>query len=205
MAKDFSPTRLDVAAFALQNASLSGSDSGSGALQKYERLAQDWQGLSEQALAQVAVAWQARGEMRAGQGATQAVWLHLQAKAHLQQTCQRCLQAVGVPVDVDYSFRFVADEATAEREDADSQEDLLVLSRQFNLLELIEDELLMELPLVALHEVCPVELPHQAVSPGFEPEPASGESGAGEQLASAPASGKPNPFAVLATLKIPPR
>lgn len=57
---------------------------------------------------------------------------------------------------VDRSFRFVPDEETAELEDDDSDEDVLALSSEFNLLELIEDELLMEVPVVPRHEVCPV-------------------------------------------------
>ncbi len=202
MHKDFSPTRLDVAAFAEQQSSLTGADDGLAALQKYERLAQDWQGLEPDAIAAISVHWQAQGSMQHGPGTTREVWLTLQAKAHLQQTCQRCLQAVGVPVEIERSYRFVADEATAERDDAEVEEDLLVTSRQFNLQDLVEDELLMELPLVALHEVCPVQLPTQAVSPGFE-EPAV-PSTAGADAPSLGSSGKPNPFAVLASLKLPP-
>ncbi len=44
------------------------------------------------------------------------------------------------------SFRFVADEATAEALDEECDEDLLALSREFDLRELIEDELLMACP-----------------------------------------------------------
>jgi uncharacterized protein len=60
--------------------------------------------------------------------------------------CQRCLTPVDVPLDVERSFRFVADEATAEALDDECDEDLLALSREFDLRELIEDELLMACP-----------------------------------------------------------
>jgi len=49
---------------------------------------------------------------------------------------------------VDRDFRFVPDEATAMAEDDEAEEDLLVLSGEFDLLALVEDELLMDLPLV---------------------------------------------------------
>jgi uncharacterized metal-binding protein YceD (DUF177 family) len=69
--------------------------------------------------------------------------------------CQRCLTPVDVPLAVERSFRFVADEATAEALDDESEEDLLALSREFDLRELIEDELLMALPVVPRHDECP--------------------------------------------------
>ena len=206
MSKEFSPKRLDVGLFALQEASLSGADADREVLQKYERLAEDWQGLEPQFIEKLAVRWQASGAQRPGQGGTRDAWLHLEAQAHLQQTCQRCLQPVEVPVELTRDYRFVADEATAEREDADCEEDLLVLSRHFNLIELVEDELLMELPLVALHDVCPVQLPTVAVSQGFEAAAGAEQATSGKpdgDAADKPAS-KPNPFAVLATWKVPP-
>ena len=100
-------------------------------------------------------------------------------------TCQRCLAPVDVPLEVDREFRFVADEATAEALDDESEEDLLAMSREFDLRELIEDELLMALPLVPRHEECPA--PVQMASSDEDFEEASAE--------------KPNPFAALAALK----
>jgi len=61
---------------------------------------------------------------------------------------------------------------------------LLVLSSEFDLMALVEDELLMDLPLVPMHEACE-----------SEHVPTSDDSD-GPAVA-----GKPNPFAVLAALK----
>ena len=83
------------------------------------------------------------------------------------------------------SFRFVETEELAQAQDDEAQEDVLVLSRAFNLLELIEDELLLAVPLIPKHEVCPVAVKLAVADPGFE--------AALEQ--------KVNPFAVLAGLK----
>ena len=114
------------------------------------------------------VTWQATGEMRAGaSGGAPAVWLHLHAEASIPLTCQRCLGPVDKPLLVDRWFRFVADEATADAEDEDSEEDVLVFQPAFNLRELVEDELIMAQPLVPMHEVCPVGAP--ASWPGFAP------------------------------------
>ena len=81
--------------------------------------------------------------------------MHLFARAAITRECQRCLQPVALDLTVDRWFRFVADEATAAALDADSEDDVLVLSRHFDLAELIEDELLLALPLVPKHEPCP--------------------------------------------------
>ena len=132
--------------------------------------------------------WLVTGEQRPGQrGAEPSVWLHLQAQVVLPLTCQRCLAPVDTPMAVDRWFRFVADEATAAAEDEDSDEDVLALEPRPSLRELIEDELLMELPLVPMHDSCPQAPAALAASddPGMD---------AGEPA-------RRNPFAELARLK----
>ena len=118
------------------------------------------------------VEWRANGE------SPDVLVLSLQSK--VQMKCQRCLNAMEESVNVSYRFQFVKDEAAAQAYDEESDEaDALVHSRQFDLQELIEDEMLMALPLVSLHEVCP-------------------SAGA---VAFLPADAKPNPFAALKNLK----
>lgn len=184
--RDFRPERLDVAAFALVSGRLQGDDS----LQKYKRLLQEASDNQPDVGTTHTVQWQAQGELvetaaGSGVGSAAQVWLHLQAQATLPQICQRCLADVDLTLDVDRAYRFVADEATAEAQDDDCEEDVLALSREFNLMELIEDELLMALPLVPRHEVCPVQPKMAVADEDFD-------SSGGE---------KPNPFAVLGTLK----
>ena len=177
MTREFSPQRLDVKAFAQAGARLSSHDS----LLKYERLAQEARGLHPDLI----VDWEARGEVRSALGGISQVWLHLKVRASFPMECQRCLTPVDVPLEVDREFRFVADEATAEALDDESEEDLLALSREFDLHELIEDELLMALPVVPRHDECPVNVPMASSDDDFEE--ASAE--------------KPNPFAALAGLR----
>lgn len=179
MKQEFVAARLDVKAFAQAAGEIAGQD----LLSKYERLMSETQGLG----ADVAVNWSATGELRAASGGQEQVWLHLTATTCLPLTCQRCLGPVDVPVTIDRSFRFVADEAAAEAQDEEAEEDVLALSHDFNLQNLIEDELLMALPLVPRHEACPVEVKLEVADPDFEARSAE----------------KPNPFAVLAKLQGP--
>jgi uncharacterized protein len=113
------------------------------------------------------------------------IWLHLQARAVLPLTCQRCLGPVDMAVEVERPFRFVQDEAIAMAQDDQSEEDLLALSRSFDLIELIEDELLMDLPVAPRHDVCPVPVTLAVADADFE---------AAEQE-------KENPFAMLERLR----
>ena len=178
---NFRAERLDVAGLARVGGSLKGHT----ALQKYERLMQD---ICRQELdlgSDFEVVWQATGELRNLAGNTAQTWLHVKASGKLPQICQRCLSEVVTSLEVDRSYRFVADETTAEALDDSCEEDLLALSREFNLVELIEDELLMALPLVPMHETCPKQPKMTVADADFE-----------QQMHE-----KSNPFAVLESLK----
>ncbi|MGS0753455.1 YceD family protein [Roseateles sp. GG27B] len=71
--------------------------------------------------------------------------------------------------------------------DADSEDDVLVLPRYLDAQELVEDELLLALPLVPRHEQCPQPL----ALPAAELLP-DGED----------ADALPHPFAALAALRV---
>jgi len=178
MKKEFVATRLDVQAFAQAATPWSRQD----ALSRYERLAAEAQG----AIDGLTVNWTARGELRSTTGGADEVWLHLSAQARLPLTCQRCMGPLDTEVTADRWFRFAADEAAAAALDDEVDEDVLVLALDFDLLELIEDELLMSLPLVPRHETCPVPVKLAVQDPGFEAE----------------SEAKPNPFAALASLRL---
>ena len=171
--------RIDVSTFAQTSASLAGSDP----LRHYLRLAADLHGPLADG-PDLDVNWAVRGELVAHTGSKPQLWLHLELRAQLPMTCQRCLTQVLMPVALDNSYRFVADEATAEAED-ECEEDLLVLSKQFDLRELLEDELLLELPLVPKHDVCPGKVKLASTDEDFK----------------AALTQKPNAFAALGSLK----
>lgn len=166
--------------FAEAAATLSGNDP----LHTYARLKAE---LAEPAADSTVsiVDWQADGANRDGATGVPVPWMHLSAQTRVPLTCQRCLAPVDIDLHVDRWFRFAADEASAAAEDEESEEDVLVSSRDFDLHTLIEDELLMEIPVTPRHEVCPEPVRLSAVDPDFEAAEAA----------------RPNPFAVLGALR----
>jgi uncharacterized protein len=173
-AQDFDPARLDVEAFAKAGSSMQGA----WPVSSLERLAASvvaGTGSGD-------VVWHADGEHRAVRGGRAEIWLHLKASVQVMLECQRCLAPVSAGVSAARSFMFVHGESTAAELDAESEDDVLAVTRALDLRALIEDELLLEMPLVPRHEVCPAPLVVEA-----EPDAADEH--------------RPNPFAVLAALK----
>jgi uncharacterized protein len=170
------PTALDLRPLARDGAALEGTTPTA----TFERLSE---GVSLVGSAQVR--WRAQPEWRPVTGGADQLWLHVVADGDAPQVCQRCLSPFWQPVQVDRWFRFVVDESTAETEDEDADEDVLAFAPRFDLRSLLEDELLLALPLVPMHE------------PGC-PEPL-------QPLAEGVDNGVPqarqNPFAALAGLK----
>ncbi len=176
MSRTLQPQRLNLAALAQEGQPFSGQT----ALAELARLAAD---VPADAPPVPPVAWSTRAEWRARPGGSDQLWLHLQAQAQVPLTCQRCLAAETEEVAVDRWFRFVDSEEQADAEDEDCEEDLLVQAPQFDLLALLEDELIMSLPLVPMHAQCPQPPVLQA----------------GEEAVAEP----PHPFAALAQLRKP--
>ena len=79
-------------------------------------------------------------------------------KAGMNVPCQRCLKAIRVGVESDLALKVAEDEAEAEQiasETADPQGKLEIVfceHGQLDLLSMIEDELIMGLPIVAVHD-----------------------------------------------------
>lgn len=97
--------------------------------------------------------------------------------------CQRCLESVDFPVRAIINMALVwsEDQAKALPERLDPW---LMSGETLYLTDLLEEELLLAMPLVALHDLCPKPLPHDNHG-GEDDEPENAD----------------NPFAVLAQLK----
>jgi len=178
----FVPEKLDVENFIKDEAILEGEWPASGlarfaASAAPERPADGWP----------PVRWRLQGQLREQRRADPQLWLQVEARGGVWLTCQRCLQPVEESLDASRWFQFVGSEDEAASLDADSEDDVLALPRHLDARELIEDELLLALPLVPRHETCPEPLRAPAV------EAADEDAGAGEA--------RPNPFAKLAALK----
>ncbi|OYU45135.1 MAG: hypothetical protein CFE44_09120 [Burkholderiales bacterium PBB4] len=179
MKSDYDPRNLNVLAFAKAGDSLHADER----VLRFERLLEETQGLG----AEAPVRYSVQGLLRSDAAGLDEPWISLQAEVVLPLTCQRCLGPVDVQVLFDRDFRFVATEEMAAVEDEESEEDVLVLSRNFNLAELVEDELLMALPVAPKHAECPEPVKLQVADVDFVDTTEE----------------KPNPFAILGQLKKP--
>ena len=151
-AKPLNAHRLDVQAF-IRDA---GELQGQAPLRSFARLCEGLMAVDgTSAQEPLPVRWAVSGRTLVQRYAGDQLWLDVQAQADVTMPCQRCLQGVQAHVHVQRSLRFVADEAQAQALDAESEDDVLAVSRSFDVLALIEDELIMALPLVPRHERCP--------------------------------------------------
>lgn len=108
--------------------------------------------------------------------------LHLDLQGCFELECQRCLKPLTYDLNIATRFAlFSTEERLNEAEEADEDLEGLVIEREFNLLNLIEDEILLSLPFAPLHDQCETETV-VATESAIVPK-------------------KPNPFAVLADLK----
>jgi uncharacterized protein len=188
-ARSADPRAVDVAALARSGGRLEGA----WPLAELERL----RGLVLQEADDAAaeVAWSAAGTMRAAPGGEPELWLELQARVPVRLQCQRCLQPLAQVLAVERRLRFVRGADEAERLDAESEDDVLELLARQDLRELVEDELILALPLVPRHDACPEPLV-PLVQPGVGP--AIGVAGA---AATDDDGSAEHPFAALAALR----
>ncbi|XID75299.1 YceD family protein [Alkanindiges sp. WGS2144] len=118
-------------------------------------------------------------------------WLDATLAATVTMTCQRCLEPVDLPVSTQVHLALLMNENQVERLDEDA--DFVILGEEqtthdtedvhvIDLIELLEDELLLSMPISPRHESC--ENLHQPV---VEDEPETEK--------------RDNPFEVLASLK----
>lgn len=114
--------------------------------------------------------------------------LVVEIQANLVLECQRCLGALILPVNRQTVFQLVRRESDLGDEEFEEEDfgkpEKIVGSPKFDLCELVEDELILDVPYVPRHEVCPetVDLDAQAEEEAGREEPLS-------------------PFAVLSQLK----
>ncbi|MDP1653090.1 MAG: YceD family protein [Rhodocyclaceae bacterium] len=116
---------------------------------------------------------------KAGAGGTK-LGLHLRVRGRLGLHCQRCLTEVGFDCAIDSRLLLIPPDAEWPEEDLESDEfDAIPASRELSVMALVEDEVLLALPLVPRHATC---------------QPPANTGAAEEES-------EPSPFAVLAGLK----
>lgn len=80
-----------------------------------------------------------------------ALRLRIEIRGEVMLTCQRCLGALRHAVDIEHVLHLARDEAELERFDALPECEAILLPARLDLVALVEDEVLLSLPLVAMH------------------------------------------------------
>lgn len=96
-----------------------------------------------------------------------AALLHIEVQGALNMTCQRCLEPLVQPIDVNNTLHLVASEAELDSEEDElnaiiagiDAPEKIVGATDFDILALLEDEIILSLPISVVHDVCPTQLP----------------------------------------------
>ncbi len=113
----------------------------------FERLAQEFVNPGAMLQFRVCGGQDARGRPR----------LHCTVKGDMEVECQRCLKPVGVAVNGDRLLYLAASDADADRLEtalADEDIEVIVASQSLDLAGVVEDEVLLSLPIVPMHADC---------------------------------------------------
>lgn len=116
----------------------------------FERLAQEF--VNPEAMLQFRVC--------GGQDARGRPQLRCSVKGDVEMQCQRCLKPVSVAVDSDRLLYLAASEADADRLEtalADEDIEVIVAGQNLDLAGVVEDEVLLDLPIVPMHADCSME------------------------------------------------
>jgi uncharacterized protein len=83
--------------------------------------------------------------------------LRISVTGSVQLVCQRCLGPLPVPIVVDVELQLA--ESLREISEADDSIDRALASRNMDIGQLVEDEVILVLPMVPRHEACAVHGP----------------------------------------------
>ena len=110
------------------------------------------------------VSWRIEGSMAEGVEALEPR-LHLTVEGELQLCCQRCLGGMAWPVQVDSVLQPVrSGQPIPEDELEDDEVDAIELDGELDVPALVEDEILLALPIAPRHQVCDAPQPEGGVS-----------------------------------------
>lgn len=88
----------------------------------------------------------------------------------MNMVCQRCLEPVSQLISVSNTLQLVESEEQMDNEEdelaailaGDDSPEKIVGSKEFNVFDLLEDEVILSLPMSVMHEVCDKSLPMSA-------------------------------------------
>lgn len=130
------------------------------------------------------VGWKVRGFTRRLPGGPAQAMVELEVSAELPMLCQRCLQPSMQWIQDTVLFRLVEQEPEITQEELEAEDEALCVRGAIEMRALVEDQMLLALPLVPMHAVCPQPI----LAPGLDVLPVE-------------ATVRRSPFAALARLK----
>lgn len=132
------------------------------------------------------LAWRFDGWRQRDASGNEQLLARLRASGTVGMRCGRCLGVVHLPIAIDRAFLLAGDESEAAKLDESEDDlDVLVASRRFSIVDLVEDEAILALPPAASHAQCD------------RPADAGDVAASGSE----PSAARASPFAVLASLK----
>ncbi len=91
-------------------------------------------------------------ELRGSESRSGKLGLRLRAEGRLTLICQRCMGPLEIPLNLEVDLELAG--TTEEIEQADDEVDRVLASREMVASELVEDEIILALPMVPRHEDC---------------------------------------------------
>ncbi len=90
--------------------------------------------------------------LRGGRAGNGKPCLRLSVTGSLELVCQRCLDPIQVPIAIDAELQLA--ENAREISEADDEIDRVIASRHMDIAWLVEDEVILALPMAPRHEEC---------------------------------------------------
>lgn len=91
-------------------------------------------------------------DLRGGRAGDGKPCLRLSVRGTVTLLCQRCLDPIQVPIAVDAELQLA--ESAREISEADDEIDRVLASRNMDVAWLVEDEVILALPIAARHDEC---------------------------------------------------
>lgn len=102
--------------------------------------------------------WRLRGFLQPRAGQPPQALLRLEVHGALTLVCQRCLHPSAHEVAEAVNFRLQHGESALTQQELDEPDEVLPITGPLNVIELVEDQVLLALPIVPMHAVCPQPL-----------------------------------------------
>ncbi len=139
-----------------------------------------------------------RASMRFRVDTDQRISVEGQFDAQLMLQCQRCLEVYNMPIATEFSLTFVANEAMIDELPDDLDPVLLDEQGQIHVVDLLEDELILHMPLAPHHDQM-----SDCIANGYVNEPYEFDEELTSQTQTAESQHRNNPFQNLKNLTKP--